>query len=488
MLKLKQMPIKKKVKRIILMYPNQRWHKFDLTTTWNLSPYTLCILATMLEVKYEVKIIDAQFYNMSKEQFTKILKEFKPDCVGISVLTSEYATILDIAAGIAKSVDKSIITIAGGVHVTTQYARVIENKDIDYAIRGEGEYALKHLLDYLNGEKIFPDKGVVYRKHNNEIVALLPDIVDDIDSLPFPNYDLIDYPAYLNTKPRYGVDTVNIFPYARILTSRGCPVGCSFCQVKNISGSKWRPKSAENVVNEIVVLKKRYGIKAFIFEDDNPFYQKERTKKLFRLLKDRNLNLKWKAAGVAAFKMDEEIFKLMAETGCQMIGMAIESGNERILENVIKKPVKLREIPGLISMAQKYGIFVACNFIIGFPGESWDEIRQTLRFAESCGADYCKIYAANPLIGTKMFEIAKQLGVIDGNENDVNWRYGRIKSDEFAPKDISALRVYEWDRINFTDKKKREKTAKIMGISVEELNKIRKATRDNLRFDNLAVV
>src|SRR3989304_4109263 len=115
------MNTKTTINRIMLVYPNQRWHKYDLTTTWNLSPYILCLLAAMLQDKYEIRIVDAQFYNMTEEQFEKEILDFQPDCVGISVLSSEYASILDTAAAIVKRINKDIVAIAGGVHVTTQY-------------------------------------------------------------------------------------------------------------------------------------------------------------------------------------------------------------------------------------------------------------------------------------------------------------------------------------------------------------------------------
>lgn len=473
-----------KIKRVMLVYPNQRWLKYDLTTTWNLSPYALCLLAAMLQDKYEVKIIDAQFKNLTQEQFKAEIVSFRPDCVGVSILTSEYASILDAAVAIVKEVDRQIVTIAGGVHVTTQYGLVMENRNIDYAVRGEAERVLRDFLDHLNGDGPMPERGMLLRQPDGTLKALPPDLIEDLDALPMPNYDLVDYLAYANTGPRYGVDTINMFPYARVLTSRGCPIGCAFCQVESISGRKWRFRSPEKVVDELVMLKEKYGIKAFIFEDDNPFCSKERTRKMLRLMIERKVNLPWKAAGVAVVAMEEDIFELMAQTGCQMIGMAIESGNDRILKQVIKKPVDLDRVPVLIKAAQKNGIFVAGNFIIGFPGETWAEIRQTLRFAETCGLDYCKIYPANPLVGTRMFEMAKQMNAIVGDENKVDWRYGRIKSDQFSPKDISVLRVYEWDRINFTDPAKRAKTAAIMGVSLEKLDEIRKATRDNLTFEN----
>lgn len=471
------------IRKVMLVYPNQRWHKFDLTTTWNLSPYGICMLATMLKDKYEVCIVDAQFYDLSENEFRRRVDEFAPDCVGISMLTSEYAPILDLTAGIVKASNPDIITIAGGVHVTTQYHQVMQNGDIDYGVRGEGEYVLRQFLDYLNQEAEFPCKGLIFRRENSRLEALAPDRIADLDQLPLPDYSLVDYPAYANARPRYGVDTLSVFPHARILTSRGCPVGCSFCQVKLISGPKWRMRSAQKVVDEIVHLKENYGIKGFIVEDDNAFVQKRRTKQILRLLKALDLDLKWKAAGVPVFKMDAETFDLMAATGCQMIGLAVESGSPRILKQIIKKPVNLETVPELIRQAQQRGIYVATNFVIGFPGETWDEIRQTLHFAETCGTDYVKIYAAQPLVGTELFDIAKKMNCLVGDETTVDWRYGRIASDQFSAKDISILRAYEWDRINFSDPRKLRKTAAIMGISVAELNTIRKQTRDNLSFE-----
>jgi len=474
----------KKIRRVLLCYPNQRWLKFDLTTTWDLSPYGICMLATTIQDRYEVKIVDAQFNNLSEEQFASQIETYAPDLVGISLLTSEYAPILSTAARIVKAVNNEIVTVAGGVHVTTQHEQVMADTNIDYAVRGEGENVLGQLLDWLNHEAPFPTKGLVYRDWNNQkqLVALPPDLIDDLDQLPMPDYGLVDYLAYAMHKPRYGVDSLNVFPHARILTSRGCPVGCSFCQVESISGKKWRMRSAKNVVDEIAFFHQRYGIKGFIVEDDNAFVQKKRTKEMLRLLKQKNLGLSWKAAGVPIFNMDEETFRLMAETGCQLVGLPIESGVPRILKQIIKKPVNLEKAPELIAAAQKNGIFVAANFIIGFPTETWDEIRQTLHYAETCGADYCKIYAAQPLLGTELHSLAKQMNCLVGDEHDVGWRHGRISTSEFTPKDISILRAYEWDRINFTDSQKREKTAAIMGITLEELDCIRKQTRESLTF------
>lgn len=474
----------KRIRRVMLTYPNQRWQKTDLSTTWNLNPYTICLLATMIKDEVDVKIIDAQFYNMSQDEFRKEVEEFNPDLVGISLLSSEYHLIGDIAADIVKDINSEIIIVMGGVHVTSMYWRVMENPKIDYAVRGEGEYVFRDLIRYINGEGSLP-MGVIYRKENGDMHIPPLTLVDDLDALPYPDYELVDFHAYSMTVQRYGIDAPAELPFMRIPTVRGCPIGCSFCQVESVSGKKHRMRSAANVVGELEMLIKKCGIKSINFEDDNAFLHRGRARELLRMMIDHKLNLKWKANGVALFTLDDEILPLMAKSGCLMLDVAIESGSERVLKEIVMKPIDLKTAPHKIALAKKYGIYVCVNFVIGLPGETWDEIRQSLRYAETCGADYVKIFIANPIIGTKMFDMAKKKGYIVGDEYDINWRYGRIKTPEFDPKDISILRAYEWDRINFTDPAKRKKTADIMNISLEELENIRRETRKVLTFEGI---
>jgi anaerobic magnesium-protoporphyrin IX monomethyl ester cyclase len=466
----------------LLVYPNQRWLKTDLTTTWNQTPYAICLLAAMIRDLVDVKIIDAQFYDLTVEQFQNEIRSFKPDMVGVSLLSSEYGELCSISSRAIKEVNGEIVVIVGGVHVTTLYEQVMKNEDIDYAVRGEGEYVLPALIKHLNGESPYPTEGMI--RWQGETLEVLPQaIVEDLNGLPIPAYDLIDYPAYSVTIQRYGVDSPAALPYARFSTSRGCPMGCSFCQVETICGKKLRLRSPEHVIHELTFLQGRYGIKGYHFEDDNAFFYKERSKELLQRMIDLKMNLKWKASGVFLPVLDEETFALMAESGCQYLNIAVESGSERVLRNIIRKPlVDLNEVPAKIALGKKHGIYMAANFIIGSPGETWDEILETIRYAETCGADYVKFFVAIPLAGTEMYRMAKELGCIIGDETKVDQRYSVIKGIDFDPKDIAVLRVYEWDRINFTDPLKRDKTAAMMGISIEALAEIRKETRDNLVF------
>lgn len=152
------------------------------------------------------------------------------------------------------------------------------------------------------------------------------------------------------------------------------------------------------------------------------------------------------------------------------------------MHEIIKKPLKLEKAVAVTRKLKEEGIYVAANFIIGFPGETWEEIRQTIKFAEELNADYIKLFNAVPLPGTRLYEMAKEQGVLVKNfhSENVNWRNASIETNEFTARDVSILRAYEWDRINFSTYEKRKRTADMMGIAVSELDEIRRQTRKTL--------
>jgi len=472
-------------KKLVLVYPNQLWEKFDITTTWSLSPEILCRFAAILKDDVDTTIIDAQFYNLSVDEFKARIKEINPDYVGISLLTSEYANTINVTADAVKELNPETVVIAGGVHVTIEYKRVMENANIEFAVRGEGEYVLQELIRYLNDDSNpFPEKGIVYRQ-DGELKIQQQTFIEDLSALPWPDYSYVKFEDYLNTGARNGPLRAPEYPSLRTLVTRGCPVGCSFCQVEFISGRKVRTRDPEDIVAEFLHIKEKYGIKSIMFDDDNISFQRKFYMKLLTLMIESELNLKFIIQAFAIFTLTDEMLDLMKRAGCQVINISIESGNQRVLTDIVLKPIKLDEIPAKIKKVTDRGINVLASFVVGFPGETWDEIQETVRFAEHCGADYIKLFVAVPLKGTKMWDSAVRLGVLDKEEDDisVDWRYGQISSDEWTAKDVSILRAYEWDRINFSTPEKREKVAKIWGLSLDEMKQIRKKTRDSLTFD-----
>ncbi len=468
------------MKKLLLTYPNQRWQKFDVNTVWNLNPMTLCLLAAMVSDLVDVRVVDSQFRNLSKEQFQKELVDYHPDMVGISVLSSEFGQTLDITAALVKEYDKNCIVIAGGVHPTIEYINVVKNENIDFIVRGEGEYVLKALINYILGNGKLPESGLVFKKGGETIIQDQV-FIDDISVLPWPDYSLISLNDYINVGPRLGPLRPPEYPYMRISVTRGCPFGCSFCQVETISGRKVRARDPEDVVNELIYYRDKYGIKSIQFDDDNIIANRPFFKKLLTVMIEKKLNLKFIIGAFAIFLLTDDILDLMIKAGCQGINVAIESGSKRVIKEIVFKPVDLDRVPMIIKKVIDRGLFVIANFIIGYPGESWDEIRETIRYAENCGADYVKLFIAVPLKNTKLWDQAEALNAFDRDMSEVNveWRYSQVKSDEWTSKDISILRAYEWDRINFSPERI-NKVAKLWGVSPEELKKISKQTRDSI--------
>jgi radical SAM superfamily enzyme YgiQ (UPF0313 family) len=398
--------------RVSLVVPNLRWAEWDVNTLWHFIPYNLCLLAAMIEDICEVNILDAYKLNLNEDEFATELRKFNPDIVGITVLMDQYAASGHKAAKLAKTVSKDINVIMGGVYATMNPNLVMEDNNIDFTVVGEGEYVLRDLINHFTGKNLLPEKGICYRLNGKVVNTGHADFIQDLDSIPMPAYHLIDFSKYAKSIHRKSVDSPRKYPYARILTSRGCPYNCVFCQVESISGRKFRPRSPENILDEIQYLKDTYGIKSIIFDDDNLFNNKQRAKEFLQGIIDRNLVMPWVAIAVAVFKLDAELVKLMRLSGCEYIAIAIESGTERVLKKIIKKPVNFEHAKKMVRLAKEIGIYVAANFIVGFPTETWDEIRQTIKFAEEIDVDYVKLFSAIPLRNTKLWDLCKKEGAL----------------------------------------------------------------------------
>ncbi len=465
--------------KIILLYPNFKWiENWENRTMWKIHPYNLCLLSSMIDKKYDVEIVDANEDDLSREELKKIIELKKPDILGISVLSNEYSKSGFIASEIAKKVDKNIKTVFGGVSAISDPDYIINNKYVDFLVYGEGEYVFRDLCGFFCNENEFPKKGVIYKTNGKVINNGRADFIEDLDSIPLPSYHKVDFLKYANQIQRESVDRPRAMPFAHILTSRGCPFKCCFCEVGKISGMIPRCRSPKNIMNEIDYLVREYGIKAFLFDDDNLIFKKDRAKEFFKLLISRKYNLKWNALALAVYKLDEEMISLMKESGCEFVDIAIESGVERVLKKIIHKPGNLKYAKKMVELLKKYNIDVAANFVIGFPGETWNEIRQTIKFAEELGHDYSKIFIATPHPETELYRLAKAHGYLkqDYSFDKHLWTDGTIETEHFRPQDLKIIRAYEWDRVNFSDSAKKRNICRIMDVTEERLDEIRKQT------------
>tara|TARA_B100000963_G_C22639567_1_gene679673 strand:- start:8066 stop:9604 length:1539 start_codon:yes stop_codon:yes gene_type:complete len=481
--------------KLLFISPNWKWCEEEKNVNYPFPPYNLCLLAAIIrnqKLATDIKIVDAYVDDLNILQVKKIIEEYKPDVMGTTVLMDQLCDAGHMVTKITKEVNPNTITVLGGVYATMNPNRAVADENLDYVVVGEGEYVFPAMMKYFQGkEKELPTKGIMFKKDGKIIFNGRSDFVTDMDSLPIPAWDLIDFPAYSDHVAReFSPDSPRDLPYVRLYTSRGCPFTCSFCQVPKIAGHVVRRQSAKRVIDELELITKKFGIKSFMNSDDNFLATgKENLREFLHGLRDRKLGLTWIFEDVGVMHLTKEKIDWLADSGCNYMGFAVETGVERISKDLIAgKPLKKQHSIEMMEYAKSKGIFCSANFIVGFPTETWDEIRETIAFAEKLNADYTRIHILVPLKGTRMFEMVENEGLLNERYDHFNqkatWKAGTIESRNYTSNDLTILKAMEWDRLNFTDPKKREKICKWLRVTEQELLDRRRKTIESI-YKNL---
>lgn len=460
---------------------NTRWSSHKYTPIYL---YNLALLASVLRDKYDVKILDANLENLSLEEVSERVNQYKPDIFGITCMSFENDSDLHRMVSSVKLGYKKTKVIAGGIHPTLLPEVVMQDKNIDYAILGEGEYRLPKLLDHLKHKASLEQiDGLAYRVNNEIIVQKVENYIQNLDDLPFPSYDLLDFDSYANNPNKYSpFNVARNLPYVFMTTSRGCPFKCIFCSSEEISGPVARFRSPNSVLGEIDWLVENYGVKEIIFQDDNLFLNRKRTKKILEGIIERNYDLEWKPSSAAVYTLNDEILELAREAGCYQLPLAFEAGSIESLKLLKKPSGTFTKAKPVVKKAKSLGFDLIGMFVFGVPGETWDNIRQTFKFAEELDLDYCSFNIATPLPKTELYKIAKQNNLCPedfsfDSRSFKGFGKGTITTNEFTPEELQILRSYEWDRINFKNKDKIDKIAKMCRLTLEEIDEWRIYTR-----------
>lgn len=359
-------------------------------------PLGILYLAAVARKKHDVKLIDCPLDGNNFDSYATALRQNKFDVIGISSFSFQINSALK-AAEIAKENDPGCKVVIGGIHVSTYPEEVIRNKYIDFAFIGEGERSFPEFLSSLENGKSYENiTGLCYIK-NGEIKKNLRDIIENLDELPIPAWDLLPpdkYPEFFSHLKH---------PAATVTSSRGCPSRCTFCSGHLVSGRAWRPRSAEKVVEEIIYLKNNFGVKEINFMDDNLTFNRERTVTLCNLLIEKNADVVWSCPnGVRADRVDDELLKLMKKAGCHFLAFGIESGSERVQKD-IRKALSFKKLRQAIAGARKAGIQSMGTFILGYPTETKEDMLKTLKVSKELGLDRAQFYTFQPLPGTEIF-------------------------------------------------------------------------------------
>lgn len=441
------------ISKVMLMTPKYTLFKKDVRRC--VTPLGLAYLGSYLEKQgYNVKILDIAnegyydveengdfiTYGLRDEEVKKKINEFQPDVAGVSCIFSTQAENAKDVLKLVKEVNKDIITLIGGSHPTYALEDILNLDYVDFVIMGEGELPTSQFLRALNNqEDVSHIKGLGGKINGKRFTYPEKQYIENLDFLPFPATHLLNMKQYFKINlPQ------NPYPQGKrvvqIMTSRGCSAKCVFCTTTNFWGNRYRSRSAQNVIEEIKWLKERYNIDEIQITDDNFTLNKKRTIEILNGIK--NFDLKWCAPqGIAVWALNDELLEKMKESGCYQLTFAVESGNQYVLNNIIKKPLKLSKIKPLVKKAQKLGISVHSFAICGLPGEDIKQMYETYNFVKDCGFDSASFFVATPLVGSKLLKICQDNNYL---KKEVEWKerlfkLGNISTPEFEAEEVQEL-------------------------------------------------
>ncbi|OHA49406.1 MAG: hypothetical protein A2W59_02545 [Candidatus Terrybacteria bacterium RIFCSPHIGHO2_02_41_19] len=387
-------------------------------------PLGLLYLASSIRANgYQTMIIDAEILGLNiKTAAEKILSE-NPGIVGFTAVTIS----IDNAAAVAEEIKKSrpeIVTVVGGHHLTTIPEETLNRfHQFDIGVIGEGEKTLSDLAlvikEYgFNKDKLRNVNGLIFKDEKDEKFIITPPRgrIRDLDTLPKPAFDLL--PNLTDYSPP--VHTVKKFPACNLVTSRGCPGQCVFC-TRSVYGNSLSAHSAEYMMDLVMELYQKYGIREIQFRDDNFTVFKPRLFKFCELMKEKKLNLVWTALARVDM-VDPDMLKAMKEAGCWQVWYGIESGNEEILK-IIKKNTTKEQIKNAVNWTKRAGMGVGAFFIMGHPGETKETLEETIDFALSLKIDEFHCTLMTPMPGSEIYRDWRKYGTFDNDWKKLsNWK------------------------------------------------------------------
>jgi anaerobic magnesium-protoporphyrin IX monomethyl ester cyclase len=397
-------------------------------------PVGLVHVAPMAESRgHHVEILDLALERDPDRVLALKLRERPWHLAGFSCMTAEFEGA-ELAARKIKEFDPSIRIIFGGQHPSIVPAELGGQSFCDFVVIGEGEETFAHFLEALERDGDFSEvAGLAYKRADGEPCVNGPrPLISDVDALPLPAYHLLDM-------DRYAEADYNRYPpkyrrAAQIFTSRGCPWHCNYCH--DLFGKKFRPRSAENVVEEIRHLCDRYRIQEFMIEDDIFNFDMDRAKKICDLIVAEKLEIGLQFGnGIRLERLDEELIRKLAAAGTHHVAIAIESASPRI-QRLTRKNLKLYMLDEVVRWMKQSGIHCLGFFMIGFPTETVEEIKMTIRFACRTELDEALFNIVVPYAGTQLREQVTRLGLYDGRADDLR-EVIRIKTPDF---DYARLR------------------------------------------------
>ncbi len=363
------------------------------------------IAAALRHAGHRVEILDLTLMRRPEAAFDAALARFGPAIVGFSASTATFKQALALANRLRRK-HPHVQTVFGGVHPTLKPAEVATEPSVDYVVFGEGEETAAELFAALEkGQKPLEIKGVAFCDGGRVVVNAPRPFVEDLDSLPLPTYDLLPVCSYSTPQ-------ASRLPFMSMITSRGCPYQCIFCDAHLVFGRRYRFHSAERTFEEMLLLKKGSGVREIAFKDSEFTLNHERVERLCDLILAEPLDLSWNCNGHVG-RLSLPLLRKMRGAGCRMIQFGVESGDPDILET-LNKQISLDEVRETFRLARKAKIRTVANFLVGNPGETPASLEKTLNLALELKPDFVNFSRLVPYPGTALFKMAEESGWMRG--------------------------------------------------------------------------
>lgn len=368
-------------------------------------PLGIAYMAGVLqENNIDVEILDASAEDMDFKDVEKELLKRKPDLVALTALTPTIGRALETAQVVKETLPDSIV-VMGGYHPTFNFIETLEDENVDIVIRGEGEYIMLNLVQALENQSSLHDvKGIVFEDKNSKEIVVNPEapLIQDLDELPFPALNLLPMKKYL----LLDMDT----HMTTMITTRGCPMQCSFCSSAAMHGKKIRERSVENIVDEIEYLKTNYDIDTIAFMDDTFTLKKRKVMAICDEILKRNIEIMWGCTS-RVDTLDEKLLKKMKEAGCITIFIGVESADQQQLDNMCKNTT-IAKIENAFKIAHKLKIRTIASVALGMPGDTKEIMNKTVKFVHKLKPNYAIYSLATPYPGTRFYKEAFEKNLI----------------------------------------------------------------------------
>ena len=435
--------------RVLLFKSRSLKSKVDSFTP----PLGVLYLAAYLRARLgaEVQVVDMLRLHDPAIDLARIVRETSPHLIGLSGLTSE-AVMLHHAARIARSVRPDVPMFAGGPYPSSDPDTLLTDRNIDAAVIGEGEETLLDLARHVDQEgpswpsprSLAEVPGVAFRGDDGAVVrsASRPPI-DDLDAIPWPDWTQID-PSWFWT--RRSMATAGVRPYMPIFTSRGCPYRCTYCH--NLFEARFRTRSPESVVEEIVSLHRRYGVSDFEFIDDSINLNKRRFIEILQGIEASGVRPKLHFPnGVRTDRLDEETIRLLHRVGAGEVSVAVETASPR-LQALTRKHLNLDVVTRNIELMADLRVFMRGFFMLGYPTETEEELLATIDYAARSRLHLASFHVTNPFPGTLIHEEFKARGKLREDINPIDYEY---VSAPFNGSEVPDARFQELFRKAYSD-------------------------------------